>query len=1680
AELLSSRPSGGPPRGACAEQAAAATPRLAPETASVGSAGARHAAIAAQPGAEQLTELNTGIITCSEECVAADSEGDQAWHVLFRPGGEEDLQTLRDVFQACDANSDGSINLRELIKACRQRPEVATFFGLPSEIHQEGPSRPAVMEFFQGADADNDREITWEELCRFWRERRPATSSASPAPLSPPPQEAAEAARFGERASDEPAWGGGVGDGAVLTVAPTPRTEIAGLRQQLAAARASEQRLLQAAEQSEELQRAQAQLQVMDLIRAAMYSMAKPQRANHPRGIIGRLYSLCGPSPLMQRAADQLGGLAPAELGAAIGRLASSGSNSCACHFDSSPLDEGLLAILRVQLDRCGPDHLHCPRAPQCGPSACGLLVAAGLGLLLGAACTLGLQAALAGRARTPVAAPAAEQPVVLVDYPEDPNPTWHRRLLLHELGPGRWVCATPGFSVQVLDLTGHRVLPLARSAPWPAQVRGDVCCFDPLTLDRRDDLFLRDGQLARVIADGSMIGDRAVVRGEIGLYHIDEAAGEWVPTTNLATDPKFADWPFEGPSAARELITDVAAAGLELHLYPTWWESRGGVKSQGSVAREVRLGFDYLRIMQSYDQLNLQALASAELRCRRVIVRQRAARRNPKAPDFTGLEKVAQSNFDESGGLRVTEFDKYMAEQQKTSGTVLKSPRQDLEEQGNEKKRKAGRILGSGKPSASLNREVLTSHCDSFPLPLRAFDGVGGGGDRAVSFRLPTRAGDLPSAAALAADAATALNSMSASRVGRPLQLRRPRPTKQVVASAQQSILDRVAGRVDDQRPPPPEEDLSNALPEPLKCTDMRPTSDATSRVPIQLERLKILKNDTAPKEVLGVAGADAHRLRADPWRRIERRPERAGAGGPPPRPCADPRLRQSRRLLKELVTTLYRGNLAVFRLIVDARVPNHWHRRPPHSYLATPGAASALHLGDEPWNQELLLLELRGAAVDLQAGISEVFDVVDGKGIWAPVAAEDAGIFYEPMVNVLSGRGYTLWDNVEGDPNLDMVGFELQGAKFSWRQRRCRFWRLWHALWQLELLPGCAGEVTRIVLGHLVNFFTQARPPLSGHAIHAGVFGKHELHDVCQRRERWRFADAREEEGPGLAGAQSGLAADFRELGADPEVEDSGWLGANAGDRPARRAARASNLVPVEAMKAVEAGPPRPRVTGIAPALPDSMAAPGRWQGPLVGARQRREAIHVEEARIALTGLYHAARDSASHGGVVLSLGDNLSGVLATERGRAHGPALSVICRRAAAVEPGAEVKWARRYVETARNPTDSDSRLAERGLLAPGEALRGGRLAARLGRLRGAAGEAAAGADSAAACPAPRPPGAGGGLGRGGVLEIFSGCSRLSGARRAAGLRILRRVGSSAGLQFNVLDVGAQQRIIQWVVWGHVGHAHLAPPCARWSVANDAGSKDSEGSRAGLGCVDFTVKVLKARHKSGAFVSLENLASSRLLKYPPFASMFNKMRCESIEYHCCRYEAPYKKPTAFVPNLPGLKRALGRSALRRDGEPLLDPRWERELAAAARVAQPEPLADPSCPRRFAIGWGRAAGHRLCGDSAERRRFALRSLGWAAGEPGELLGKIVVAPGQESYLKQRSVGPATLRVYQRECDDLTARWKAQHLAVETPEARDKALEGYLDKLCFDGEPSSRASNAIHALMFHIDEVRA
>ena len=57
----------------------------------------------------------------------------------------------------------------------------------------------------------------------------------------------------------------------------------------------------------------------------------------------------------------------------------------------------------------------------------------------------------------------------MLVDFEND-DFYWHHRILLLPIDrAGRWVCATPTFEVQTIDLAEHRVIALGRAQPVPA-----------------------------------------------------------------------------------------------------------------------------------------------------------------------------------------------------------------------------------------------------------------------------------------------------------------------------------------------------------------------------------------------------------------------------------------------------------------------------------------------------------------------------------------------------------------------------------------------------------------------------------------------------------------------------------------------------------------------------------------------------------------------------------------------------------------------------------------------------------------------------------------------------------------------------------------------------------------------------------------------------------------------------------------------------------------------------------------------------------------------------------------------------------------------------------------------------------------------------------------------------------
>jgi len=81
---------------------------------------------------------------------------------------------LRAVFKRCDTGADGRVNQQELFQSCAASPDVASFFGLGGLCAAASGGAAAASASFEAsfrAIAGNDLQISWQEMCAFYRQR---------------------------------------------------------------------------------------------------------------------------------------------------------------------------------------------------------------------------------------------------------------------------------------------------------------------------------------------------------------------------------------------------------------------------------------------------------------------------------------------------------------------------------------------------------------------------------------------------------------------------------------------------------------------------------------------------------------------------------------------------------------------------------------------------------------------------------------------------------------------------------------------------------------------------------------------------------------------------------------------------------------------------------------------------------------------------------------------------------------------------------------------------------------------------------------------------------------------------------------------------------------------------------------------------------------------------------------------------------------------------------------------------------------------------------------------------------------------------------------------------------------------------------------------------------------------
>ena len=99
----------------------------------------------------------------------------------------------------------------------------------------------------------------------------------------------------------------------------------------------------------------------------------------------------------------------------------------------------------------------------------------------------------------------------ILVRYDDDPNFTWHHRVLLVRIASGRWVVLTPTGDLQVFDTATVRFEPLARGRPFPERCRDDCFLFDPPPVRELSEAIARAKVLADIAGEDIEVDDAEV-----------------------------------------------------------------------------------------------------------------------------------------------------------------------------------------------------------------------------------------------------------------------------------------------------------------------------------------------------------------------------------------------------------------------------------------------------------------------------------------------------------------------------------------------------------------------------------------------------------------------------------------------------------------------------------------------------------------------------------------------------------------------------------------------------------------------------------------------------------------------------------------------------------------------------------------------------------------------------------------------------------------------------------------------------------------------------------------------------------------------------------------------------------------------------------------------------------------
>ncbi|CAK0825870.1 unnamed protein product [Prorocentrum cordatum] len=180
----------------------------------------------------------------------------------------------------------------------------------------------------------------------------------------------------------------------------------------------------------------------------------------------------------------------------------------------------------------------------------------------------------------------------------------------------------------------------------------------------------------------------------------------------------ELADYTDLGPRAMGEFITSVAVGSGNLTSYQAEWERMSGVFSGGAQCHEHRSLLEIARRAICMDQLNVKNLHCMEALVTRVIQIEMAVQRNPRHPDFSGLEDAVGGPTGATDSAAVPRYTEFAVARQKDRANILKQMRLHKEEldrerpsdDGGKRNRKDKEKDKGKKKKGAVQRSVLES----------------------------------------------------------------------------------------------------------------------------------------------------------------------------------------------------------------------------------------------------------------------------------------------------------------------------------------------------------------------------------------------------------------------------------------------------------------------------------------------------------------------------------------------------------------------------------------------------------------------------------------------------------------------------------------------------------------------------------------------------------------------------------------------------------------------------------------------------------------------------------------------------------------------------------------------------------------------------------------------------------